>query len=270
MNIFKNRPLALGCALFLLLLYVLYHGSIVVSASVLVAGIVLVFCLLVFNLRKNCTPRVRAVTVYLIPVVLAIILSSILSVFVYQSNKAKAEALYGTEGQYTVMIESEEYESSYKSSYVGEIKELDIRAVVTVYGCEFNIGDTVKADIILEKLTDGKYGTGAEKRHLENGILIGAECYTAVRLEKGAISIRTAFSTLNESFSKRISSMTDKDTSAVVSALLLGNKSGLSQSDRRDFARLGISHILALSGMHLSIIAVIISGVLTGTGFNKR
>jgi competence protein ComEC len=38
------------------------------------------------------------------------------------------------------------------------------------------------------------------------------------------------------------------------SALLLGNKTGLSKETRRKYAQVGASHLLALSGMHLGII----------------
>lgn len=46
----------------------------------------------------------------------------------------------------------------------------------------------------------------------------------------------------------------DKDTAAMAKALLLGDRGDLSAEVKRDFRRLGVSHMLAVSGMHLSIL----------------
>ncbi len=45
-----------------------------------------------------------------------------------------------------------------------------------------------------------------------------------------------------------------RDAAAVLSAMVLGQKSGLSNPLKDRFARAGISHLLAISGLHLSII----------------
>ncbi|MBR5764940.1 MAG: ComEC/Rec2 family competence protein [Bacteroidaceae bacterium] len=56
----------------------------------------------------------------------------------------------------------------------------------------------------------------------------------------------------------------DKEKEAIVSALVLGNRSGLSYDMRQKYSRVGISHILALSGLHLGIIYCILSYLLFG------
>ncbi len=56
-------------------------------------------------------------------------------------------------------------------------------------------------------------------------------------------------SLLSSSLQKRI----DQEEGAFLSALLLGDKSGISASLSRDMARNGTSHILALSGLHVSL-----------------
>jgi len=271
MSIFRNRPLALGCAVFLISLYTLYHGKTGISVAVLTVGVLLSCAVLVFNLKNElCTFRVKSITAYLIPVVIALILSSILSLAAFQTEKKKAADLLGTEGEYTVIIEGEKYESFYRNAYIGTIKELNVRAVILTYNRELDVGNTVKASITLESLSDGKYGTGAAERYLEDGILLGADCDSITRLEESGFSIRVIFNSLNKFLSKRIKTMTDRDTAAIISAVLLGDKSELSLNNSRDFARLGISHILALSGMHLSIVALMISGALTGAGLHKK
>ncbi|MBE6609266.1 MAG: ComEC/Rec2 family competence protein [Ruminococcaceae bacterium] len=60
---------------------------------------------------------------------------------------------------------------------------------------------------------------------------------------------------LREAMGKRLDGALNAQTSAYAKALLIGEKSGLDDSFRRDMSALGVSHILAVSGMHMSIIA---------------
>ena len=57
----------------------------------------------------------------------------------------------------------------------------------------------------------------------------------------------------NASLSTLLQTRIDGDEGAFLSALLLGDKSGGSPSVSRDMARIGTSHILALSGLHVSL-----------------
>ena len=62
----------------------------------------------------------------------------------------------------------------------------------------------------------------------------------------------------------------DKETGGLLIALLLGEKEFLSPALKLDFKRIGISHILALSGMHLAILAFGLSKLLSLFGIPKK
>lgn len=62
-------------------------------------------------------------------------------------------------------------------------------------------------------------------------------------------------STLNASFSKEVSSL--------ISALLLGDKSMLSQDVKSNFSKAGAMHVLAVSGLHVGIVLIILSTFLS-------
>ena len=70
--------------------------------------------------------------------------------------------------------------------------------------------------------------------------------------------------------SNRLKMRTDFDTGAFLAALIVGDRSDLSGSTRLNFARLGISHILALSGMHLAILSAALNFLLIKLGVNKK
>ena len=78
------------------------------------------------------------------------------------------------------------------------------------------------------------------------------------------------FKGLRLKISNRLKLLSDFDTGAFLSALIVGDRSDLSGSVRLNFARLGISHILALSGMHLAILSFAINFLLINIGVKKK
>jgi competence protein ComEC len=79
-------------------------------------------------------------------------------------------------------------------------------------------------------------------------------------------------------FGERMSDLTgelpfaDRDTNSLITALITGDRSGLSQETRSAFRESGASHILALSGLHLGIIYGIMRWAtsLLGNGKTQR
>ena len=57
---------------------------------------------------------------------------------------------------------------------------------------------------------------------------------------------------------------------ALTKAIILGDKKGLPADLREEFARAGISHLVAISGMHISIIAAMAMLLLLGLGLTRR
>lgn len=53
----------------------------------------------------------------------------------------------------------------------------------------------------------------------------------------------------------RLSDSVGGEEGALAAAMLFGDRTGLSDATARDFSRAGLSHLLALSGLHLSVIA---------------
>ena len=64
--------------------------------------------------------------------------------------------------------------------------------------------------------------------------------------------------------------LTDSESGALLAALLFGERDYLSDQLRLDFQRIGISHILALSGMHLAILSIGIGKLLSLFGVKKK
>lgn len=67
------------------------------------------------------------------------------------------------------------------------------------------------------------------------------------------------FSYLRELISRRITMLSGAEAGSLFTALFTGNREGLSGILRLNFTRIGISHVLALSGMHLAILSALTS-----------
>jgi competence protein ComEC len=69
---------------------------------------------------------------------------------------------------------------------------------------------------------------------------------------------------------KYSNSISDKRSLAIVSALTLGYKGMLDEEIRETFTDAGISHIMAVSGLHVGIILIIVNGILKVTRLRSR
>ncbi len=70
--------------------------------------------------------------------------------------------------------------------------------------------------------------------------------------------------------SRRAMLLSDKDSGSFLSGLLLGEKKYMNEKIAFDFTRSGVSHILALSGMHFVILGFGIEKLLSLINVNKR
>lgn len=57
---------------------------------------------------------------------------------------------------------------------------------------------------------------------------------------------------------------------SLANAILLGNKKGINEDLREKFSQAGISHIVAISGMHISILSALVMGGLLAVGISRN
>lgn len=133
-------------------------------------------------------------------------------------------------------------------------------------------GDIVRFSALLDTLTsviDIPYQISEKSRYSSKGI--SAKAYLSkndsiylVRSE-GISNILNILK--NNCRYKILRSNLSSDCKEFVIAVLIGDKSILSYDDIDNFSKSGLSHILALSGLHIGIIALIISSFLWPFGF---
>ncbi len=72
----------------------------------------------------------------------------------------------------------------------------------------------------------------------------------------GSGGLTAGLDRFRETIDAAIAKVGDRETSAVLSALLIGNRKHISNRLRNDFNRAGVSHLLAISGLHIGIVAL--------------
>lgn len=157
-----------------------------------------------------------------------------------------------------------EYTSAYASSYRVEVTEVDgtsarFGAVLEIErGTSFEYGDIISFEAVFSELGD-------EEAYLRGkNIFVTALADDAVRTGKAEKGIEYYIKDANSRLCERFVALLGRETGGFCSALILGNRSYISAGLRLDFARVGISHLLALSGLHLSVITQTLDFLLRG------
>lgn len=269
MRIFKNRPLALGCLIYLVLLYISYGRSSYVFIAEMCVGAFCAALILILNLTVK-KDFIKNLTVYLIPIVLAFLLCGAVSLCTFHIDKEKALQYDGIKDTYEILVEEIEYESDSLSGYIGYIEELDVRVLLLTYGDEAELGDKLISDVEISAIRNLPYGYDAKSMYIVDGVYLQAQCNDFEISSRENYNLKIYLRKVNSDFNSIIRDRVNSDTAPIISALFLGNKGEIYDNDSRDFARLGISHILVLSGMHLSIIAAFVGYLFSKTRLRRQ
>lgn len=107
--------------------------------------------------------------------------------------------------------------------------------------------------------------------YYSKGIFANADEYRDFRvLGKAEWEISDELAEIKENISKQSMLSMGAEAGGLFSALFMGEKSYLSPRLGLDFKRIGISHILALSGMHLAILSLGLTRLLSFIGVSKK
>ncbi len=134
-----------------------------------------------------------------------------------------------------------------------------------------DVGSVVEFTCVLKDFEDSANGFSTGEYYTARGISAYASELDGIsHLRKETMPLKYRITLFRRSIAKFISDSTAPDSGGLLGALLLGEKEYLSPSVELNFKRLGITHILALSGMHLVMLSAAISAVLKLLRLGKR
>lgn len=144
----------------------------------------------------------------------------------------------------------------------------DFNMLATCPDPSLEIGDVIRFEGELLSLEDGQMAD--MERYLRSEGIVGYTELGKVTLDGKAEGISSFIAKVRMRLSSKITTFVEGEGGAFVCALVTGDRSGLSGYSRLDFERLGIAHLLAISGIHLSVIFTVLSAVLPFTPLGKR
>lgn len=175
-----------------------------------------------------------------------------------------------------LQIESVYYCESYGSSYYAVLREIDGKEATgyAVLCADEPLNaepyDVVYCNAELSEYTADTSELG-EMYILSNDILLQADLISDITFTNEAHSRPSYyFYLLRQKMSGILESSLTSSASAFAKALMFGDRSSLSASFIRDSAAIGISHLMAVSGMHVSIISSFVLLFFKKVRFSRR
>ena len=195
-----------------------------------------------------------------VSVILAfVVLSFLLSMFVHSTRVDKARSFDGYEGEITGQITELYTNKFYSELKINNIKigaeKLNTHILVSLSqgALDYKEGDYVTLVGSLNRKFISFFGTTDEKYLASQNVFLLMDAHS---IEKAGIR-PNRFRNLTYDYRQRLTSETSiLKHGGFVTALALGDKSNLDIEVADDFQKLGLQHVLAVSGMHLSLLVM--------------
>lgn len=261
MEIFRYRNLALGCASFLVGLAISFYLPNYIRVAILSTSLTVALAfatIYLINRKKGMLDLIVKYTLLL----LFIALSMVVSLIAFNRLDEQKQLYDGKEHTFVGEIVKIEYEKPYRTRSIVKIKELDgekdsFYVIAETEGVELDKGDRIQAKATLSPLKNTIIGFDERRAYLDDGIVSFArpnECKVIGRKGDNLNFIEK----INFNFRKLFKENMSESASVLYSAVVLGDRSSLADTVKRDASRVGVSHALALSGMHITIIATLL------------
>ncbi len=272
MELFRYRSVAFGCGFFLIFLMLSYYLYTPIKiATLALAGVAFALIISIYCLKRS--PFALKLLLKAAMPCAFIILAMVISLISFDKSPllmycdSEAHSVYAT-------VTDVRYKSSYISSYeinIHRVEENEVNetSVLSVYGTDLERGDVIEAQCYFSEMESDPLGFDEKGYNLSKGILVRATAESYTVTDHKETVVKDILENANNYLDSRLSTVEDESTYSMLSALFLGNRHLLSDSVKRDFTRLGLSHILALSGMHITIVVTMLGFALDKTGLNR-
>ena len=267
MNLFRHRPLAAACTLFIIALFAAYFCAL----SWLLVLMILCGTLGLFFVVRGLVGGFSYRRLFLLLISFALFFGCGRAAWDKWNTESTWDSLYDRTLEVELTISEVLYANTYGTEVLVEVEAIggeqtDACAVLRVEEqLPFYVGDRVRATLTVHRLDHDAFSDSSEYRYLAEGagaVLVAESAEGFVLLEDGTDSIRTRLLDLRAVFSHRIAYAVGGDEGKLLAAMLLGDRDLLADQTTRDFRLSGVSHLLALSGLHLIILVGALERVL--------
>ncbi len=184
-----------------------------------------------------------------------------------------AEQLDGTTAKLEAVVLSSSVKTEEYAGYTMRVTALDGQPVsrpfrMTLYtdaGLPARVGDTLSGRVMfsLPSVTGRLFAAG-------NRIFLTGSLQAGLITDSGAVPVYRLLDAAQSGLKQFYAAHLSEEEAALLTGLCLGDKSGFSSEMRVDLANAGISHIVAVSGLHLSILLGSVLWLLVHLRFRRR
>ena len=253
MNIFYKRPLVLILCIGICGFFLFTIENSIIRCFLILTGI---FALIISLFLKIDKEKILLIRIASVVFLIALLLSHL-----YFDTWFKAYEKHTDEIEVVGIVEEKAPSSSYSIRLRIRCEKINDKTSVGynfyAYVDKDEAAKVMDGTRVRFKTTLSGFSDESKSYNFAKGINAYAgdiETLEVIEHTNGGIKGRLAH--IKEHLTRYAMYISDSKTGAVLSALLLGERDYLPDSLRLDFKRIGISHILALSGMHLSILSM--------------
>ncbi len=228
--------------------------------AILIALLLIFSAVIVFS-RRPLYGKMRRIAV-VFPLLIGTVLGSVYHFFAIEMPKKEITDLCGRENEIVAVIEDVSYRADYLVSYTVRVVRIENEKTdfVSFLSVSYDIGaeenDVVRLKVKFSLPEKESYGFKLREYYSSRGIYVLAESTDEnAKIIGFDSSIESYFRNLSSGISVKLKTALGRDHGGLVSGLLLGRKSDVPDSVTTSYRYLGISHILSVSGLHLTILA---------------
>ncbi len=267
MNIFGGRPGVSAGVLAVIAILAAFYLVKAVAFALFAGTAVLLIMLVILCVCGYIKPyRLFASAFVIIIFCTALLRGS----FFFERKLPKAESFSGEDRYIHATVTERRGAADYYAVFVLRLHSIDGEEYEekAVLNCEYNSGFQVGYEIVLRGAAVTSLAAHPEDEAydlLSDGIVLSVvsenENDSAV-ISKNNLSFADKCRSLNSLCSAKLKNSIKGDGGKLAAAMLLGDKSAIPSYVYRDFSRSGLSHYLAVSGLHVSIITGVVSFIL--------
>ena len=278
MRLFHNRPFAFLCFAFIFvafcLSYVSWEIKVIFAAILFLAAFSIGGALVLRKALKKEKTKAYYKTFFVLLVAISAMLAP-LSHLTFVDLRREAALEFVGERYVSFVVISEKYDGEYSSEYLVKTESIDKQGeaykclVICAFPDAFEVGDKIYAKAELypsgeELLGYNRYASDGE--YLQ-GVIQNDTDYAVI--SKGNNNLSIAIRSIRNAFSEYLERIFGTEDAGLAEGFLLGDKSDLSPIALRDFKRSGTSHLLAVSGLHMSVVIGSLGFLLTKLGLKR-
>jgi len=256
MEMLSRRPAALFCLAFV---YAGFVGTLLPTAVRI--GIIALCALIMLLLPRLSSVRLTAPSRRAGCILLCGLLcgTAFFSLYAALAFGRTEQRMDGTSAPIVGVVQRREYATAYMAGYTVRLREAGGKRaryliLLDTADTSLSAGDIISCNADFAAFAEYSGAFPQRRYYYSRGVRIGAEAETVQITDRTGTGIRGLFEELRGAVNARLRVSLGRDAAALPTALLTGDREDLPDALTRDFRRLGIAHLLAISGFHFTVL----------------